>query len=87
MGIGCQTVTIPRRSGEQAFEFQLALAGFLTGYSGNTRLRRMSRISAQFALLGARTRILICLRCGGRISSCLPAGSSITAHSTCHDWS
>jgi site-specific recombinase XerD len=38
MGIGSSTVVMARRSEEQAFEVQLALAGFLTGYSGNTRL-------------------------------------------------
>ena len=38
MGFGSSTVVMARRSEEQAFEVQLALAGFLTGYSGNTRL-------------------------------------------------
>ena len=38
MGIGSSTVVVARRSEEQAFEVQLALAGFLTGYSGSTRL-------------------------------------------------
>ena len=38
MSIGSSTVAMVRRGGEQAFEVQLALAGFLTGYSGNTRL-------------------------------------------------
>ena len=38
MGIGSSTVVMARRSEVQAFEVQVALAGFLTGYSGNTRL-------------------------------------------------
>ena len=38
MSIGSSTVAMARRGGEQAFEVRLALAGFLTGYSGNTRL-------------------------------------------------
>ena len=38
MSIGSSTVAMARRGGEQAFKVRLALAGFLTGYSGNTRL-------------------------------------------------
>ena len=38
MSIGSSTVAMARRNEVQAFEVQVALAGFLTGYSGNTRL-------------------------------------------------
>jgi hypothetical protein len=35
---GSSSVAMARRSRDQAFEVQTALAGFLTGYSGDTRL-------------------------------------------------
>ena len=38
MSIGSSTVAMARRNEVQAFEVQVALAGSLTGYSGNTRL-------------------------------------------------
>ena len=75
MSIGSSTVAMARRSGEQAFEVQLALAGFLTGYSGNTRLAYQQDLR-QFASWCSNQDLEL-LACGESTLNYSPGGSSI----------
>jgi hypothetical protein len=48
MGIG-SSAALALPSEDRAFEVQVALAGFLAGYSGNTRVERVRRIELPYS--------------------------------------